>query len=115
MGLAVGGVIVYQILFADVAEHRVEYATLKAIGYTNRRLSALVLQQAALLAILGFVPGLTASIALYRVTERATSLPLAMTAGRALAVLSLTLAMCGLAALMALRRVRAADPAEVFA
>ena len=114
MGLAVGGVIVYQILFADVSEHRVEYATLKAIGYTNRRLSALVLEQATLLAILGFAPGLAISMALYRVTERATSLPLAMTAGRALTVLSLTLVMCGLAAVMALRRVRAADPAEVF-
>ncbi len=114
MGLIVGGVIVYQILFADVSEHRTEYATLKAIGYTNRRLSALVLQQAALLALLGFAPGIAISLALYRVTERATSLPLAMSIDRALGVLALTLAMCGLAALMALRRVRAADPAEVF-
>lgn len=32
MGLIVGGVIVYQILFADVSEHLSEYATLKAIG-----------------------------------------------------------------------------------
>jgi putative ABC transport system permease protein len=114
MGLAVGGVIVYQILFADVSEHRVEYATLKALGYTNRRLSGLVLWQAALLAGLGFAPGVAISLALYAVTERATSLPLDMTAGRALAVFALTLAMCGLAAMMALRRVRDADPAEVF-
>jgi putative ABC transport system permease protein len=114
MGLIVGAVVVYQILFADVSEHIAEYATLKAMGYTNRRLSGLVLRQAALLATLGFVPGLFAAILLYRLTAEATSLPLAMTPGRALSVLALTLAMCGVSALMALRKVRSADPAEVF-
>jgi putative ABC transport system permease protein len=114
MGLIVGAVVVYQILFADVSEHIAEYATLKAMGYTNRRLSGLVLRQAAMLATLGFVPGLLAAIGLYRLTAEATSLPLAMTPGRALAVLALTLAMCGVSALMALRKVRSADPAEVF-
>jgi putative ABC transport system permease protein len=114
MGLIVGAVVVYQILFADVSEHIAEYATLKAMGYTNRRLSGLVLRQAAVLATLGFVPGIFAAILLYRLTAEATSLPLAMTPGRALAVLALTLAMCGVSALMALRKVRSADPAEVF-
>ncbi len=114
MGLVVGGVIVYQILFADVSEHLAEYATLKAMGYTNRRLSGLVLQEAAMLALLGFAPGLLASLVLYRVTEEATRLPLSMTAGRVVAVLALTLVMCGVSALMALRKVRSADPAEVF-
>ncbi|MEN8181156.1 MAG: ABC transporter permease DevC [Myxococcota bacterium] len=114
MGLIVGGVIVYQILFADVSEHLAEYATLKAMGYTNRRLSRVVLQEAVILAAIGFVPGLGVTLALYRVTAQATRLPLVMTPDRALAVFALTLAMCGVAALMALRKVRSADPAEVF-
>jgi len=114
MGLAVGGVIVYQILFADVSEHRAEYATLKAMGYTNRHLSGLVVREAAILALLGFVPGLLVALALYSVTSEATRLPLAMTFGRAGGVLLLTLGMCGVSAVMALRKVRAADPAEVF-
>jgi putative ABC transport system permease protein len=114
MGLIVGGVIVYQILFADVSEHRAEYATLKAMGFTNRNLSSLVLQQAAILGICGFVPGLAVVVVLYRITAEATRLPLALSTGRASTVLFLTLAMCGAAAWVALRKVRAADPAEIF-
>jgi putative ABC transport system permease protein len=114
MGLVVGGVIVYQILFADVSQHLAEYATLKAMGYSNAFLSRVVLGEAAILTVLGFVPGLLASVVLYRITSTATRLPLEMTAGRGVLVLLLTGAMCGAAALVALRKVRAADPAEVF-
>ncbi len=53
MGFVVGAIIVYQILFADVSEHLNEYATLRAIGYRNRFVSGIVLQQAAILAVLG--------------------------------------------------------------
>jgi putative ABC transport system permease protein len=114
MGLVVGGVIVYQILFADVSQHLAEYATLKAMGYSNAFLSRVVLGEAAILTVLGFVPGLLASVVLYRITSTATRLPLEMTGGRGALVLLLTGAMCGAAALVALRKVRAADPAEVF-
>jgi putative ABC transport system permease protein len=114
MGLVVGGVIVYQILFADVSDHLAEYATLKAMGYTNASLSAVVLHEALIVAVLGFIPGLLACFFLYDVTAEATRLPLEMTAQRAGLVLLLTIAMCALAALIALRKIRAADPAEVF-
>ena len=57
---------------------------------------------------------MTASLYSGRVTAEATHLPLAMTAERAAGVLLLTLAMCGVSALVALRKVRGADPAEVF-
>ncbi|MBT8065562.1 MAG: ATP-binding cassette domain-containing protein, partial [Gammaproteobacteria bacterium] len=57
MGFVVGAIIVYQILFADVSEHLNEYATLRAIGYKNRFVSGIVLQQAAILAVLGYLPG----------------------------------------------------------
>ena len=115
MGLIVGAVIVYQILFADVSQHLREYATLKAMGYSNRFLSNVVLKEAAILSAIGYVPGLLITLALYRVTAEATRLPLELGPARALLVLALTLVMCGGAALMALRKVRSADPAEVFA
>lgn len=115
MGLIVGCVVVYQILFADVSEHLAEYATLKAVGYRNRDLSLVILKEAVLLAVLGYVPGLAITLPLYRITSDATRLPLEMTLSRASAVLALTLGMCAIAGLMALRQVRSADPAEVFA
>jgi putative ABC transport system permease protein len=114
MGLIVGAVIVYQILFADVSQHLREYATLKALGYSNRFLSGVVLQEAAWLAGLGYLPGIAVTVVLYGITADATRLPLELTLARTLGVLALTLGMCGCAALIALRKVRSADPAEVF-
>jgi len=114
VGLVVGGIIVYQILFADVNDHLAEYATLKAMGYSNAFLSGVVIQQAVILAVLGFLPGLALALALYRFSAAQTRLPLEMTPERALFTLGLTVAMCSISALVALRKVRSADPAEVF-
>lgn len=114
MGLIVGCVVVYQILFADVLEHSSEYATLKAVGYRNRDLSLVVLREAGILAAIGYVIGLAVVLPLYSVTSTATRLPLQMDWSRGLAILAVTVAMCALAGFMALRQVRSADPAEVF-
>lgn len=114
MGLIVGCVVVYQILFADVLEHTAEYATLKAVGYRNRDLSLVVLRQATILAIIGYAIGLVIVLPLYEVTSTATRLPLQMGWERALTILAITVGMCALAGFMALRQVRSADPAEVF-
>src|SRR5574337_1285070 len=111
MGLVVGGAIVYQILFADVSAHLHEYATLKAIGYRDAYLFGVVLQQAWLVAVLGYLPGIAVATWLFQITERATRLPLRLGWWIGLEVLTLTLAMCSVAGLMALRKLRSADPA----
>jgi putative ABC transport system permease protein len=114
VGLMVGAIIVYQILFADVSDHLPEYATLKAMGYTDLWLSGVVVQQAVLLALAGFVPGALISAWLYRVASGATRLPLDLDAAKLGLVLALVVGMCALSALFALRKVRSADPAEIF-
>ncbi len=114
IGLVVGAIIVYQILFADVSEHLREYATLKAMGFGDGYLSGIVIQEGLILAGLGFVPGTLIAMSLYRVAEGATRLPLEMTPGRALVVLGLTLGMCVFSGVVALRKVQSADPADVF-
>jgi putative ABC transport system permease protein len=114
MGFVVGAIIVYQILFADVSEHLNEYATLRAIGYRNRFVSGIVLQQAAILAVLGYLPGVAIVYWLYGKAAAATNLPLYITQERALTVFLMTLTMCALSGLMAVRKVRRLDPAEVF-
>jgi putative ABC transport system permease protein len=48
------------------------------------------------------------------VTRDATLLPVFMTGARALLVLVLALLMCTAAGLLALRKLRRADPAELF-
>jgi putative ABC transport system permease protein len=112
----VGTVIVYQILYTDIAEHLPEYATLKAMGYRSRYLFGVVLQEAFILAVMGFIPGYLVSLGLYEFATRATSgtLPMTMNLGRALLVLGLTLGMCAISGLISVRKVVTADPAEVF-
>jgi putative ABC transport system permease protein len=114
MGLVVGAIIVYQILFADVSEHIREYGTLRAIGYRNRFVSGIVMQQAVILAVLGYVPGALLAHFLYGAAAGATRLPLHLTLERGVTVFLLTLGMCLLSGFLALRRVRKLDPAEVF-
>jgi putative ABC transport system permease protein len=114
MGLIVGMVIVYQILFADIAGHLSEYATLKAMGYGNGYLRRVVMGAALILAGLGFVPGILASTALYDVVAEATYLPLAMDLDRGLLVFVLIFGMCASAGLLAMRKLRDANPADMF-
>jgi len=114
MGFVVGAIIVYQILFADVSEHLNEYGTLRAMGYKNSFVSGIVLQQAAILAVLGYLPGLAIVYWLYDQAAEATNLPLYITLERALIVFLMTLAMCAFSGLLAARKVRRLDPADVF-
>ena len=114
MGLIVGLIIVYQILFSDVQDHLKEYATLKAMGYTHGYLRNVVLQEAIILAVLGFIPGMGIAHLVFTKGADATRLPLEMSVESAAGVFMLTLGMCAGSGLLALRKLRAVDPAEVF-
>jgi len=114
MGLIVGAVIVYQILYSDVSEHLSEYATVKAIGYPDRYLFSVVLQEALILSVLGFPPGVLLSSGVYAIARAATLLPIRMTLIQVAAVYLLTVTMCALAGALAMRKLRQADPVDVF-
>lgn len=114
VGVLVGVVIVYQVLSTDVADHLKEYATFKAIGYAPRYFLGVILEEAMVLATLGFVPGASIALALYALAARATSLPIAMTPGRAVAVFAGTVALCALSGFLATRRLARANPADLF-
>lgn len=114
MGLIVGTIIMYQVLTTDVADHLREYATFKAIGYRPRFFLGIVFEQAIILALFGFVPGLLLALGLYDLIKSATGLPIMMTPERPLLVLLGTIAMCTLAGALATRRLAKADPADLF-
>jgi putative ABC transport system permease protein len=114
MGMAVGAVICYQILSSGVADRISEYATLRAIGYSNKYLGWVVIQEALILAAVGFLPGLGAAVVVYQGLEWATGLPLRMSADRILSVLGASLAMCSISGVLAVREAQRVDPAEVF-
>jgi putative ABC transport system permease protein len=117
VSFVVGTVIVYQILYTDIRDHLREYATLKAMGYNAQYLFQVVLQEATILAGMGYVPGLILALGLYKLAVNATAgtLPMEMTFFRVIFVLILTVLMCSLSGLISVRKAITADPAEVFA
>jgi len=114
MGWVVGLVIVYQILFTDIANLRNEFATLKAIGYEQGYFIRVVFASAFFLAVLGFVPGCTLSIGLYHLAESQIFMPMPMTLHKVVTVFAFILSMCAMAGFLAIRKLKAADPADMF-
>lgn len=114
MGFVVGVIICYQVLYTDISDHLKEYATLKAMGYRSGYFVRLVLAESVILSVMGFVPGVLASWMLYTWLGVSTGLLMKLTLGRAGIVLVLTVAMCIVSGLFALRKLLLADPAELF-
>ena len=114
MGLVVGMVIVYQILFSDIAGHLKEYATLKAMGYSGFYLARVVLGAALILAVAGFIPGLLLTFVMYDFVGSATFLPLRLDFQLGASVFLMIFAMCAIAGLLAVRKLRDANPADMF-
>jgi putative ABC transport system permease protein len=114
VGFVVGSIIVYQILFGDVMNSLPQYATLKAMGYTDSFVIGVVIQQSAILAVIGFLPGVVISIGLYALLANVTKLTVFMTVNRALLVLLLTFVMCVGSGALATRKLVQLDPADVF-
>ena len=114
VGFVVGMLISYQIIYTDLSDQLPQYATLKGMGYENFYLVRVVIEQAALSALAGYVPAWLLCLVVYRVIGAVALLPLQMTLKLTLISLGLTLGMCLLSAILAIRRVIAADPAEIF-
>jgi putative ABC transport system permease protein len=121
VAVLVGVVIVYQVISSDIASRLKEFATLKAIGYDNAYLAYTVLYQSVLLALLGYVPGLLVAFGLYFVASKGAGITIGIPAektpiliARCLMVLVLTVGLCVVSGLFALRKLRAADPADLF-
>ncbi len=110
----IGAVILYQVLSLEISNRINEFATMKALGYPQQRIYRVGVEQALIFSILGYIPAFILASALYRLIFELSRLPLFMQPGRALLVLAMTLAMCAIAAFLALRKLRRADPAALF-
>ena len=114
MGLIVGVVVVYQVLYTDVVNHLREYATLKAMGYQHHYLLLLVLQEAIILSVLGYIPGFLISVGVYNLARQVTLLPIMMNQARTVFVLGLTIFMCFMAGMIAVGKLKDVDPSDIF-
>jgi putative ABC transport system permease protein len=110
----VGIVVLYQTLATQIMRHLPEFATLKAIGYTDFYLAAVVMIESALIVLVAFLPAMGAALLIYAQIRSATLLPVTLRAGQFVAVLMLTLLMSAISAFLSLSVLRRADPADVF-
>jgi putative ABC transport system permease protein len=113
LGLLVGTVIVAQTLYSSTKDHLNEFATLRALGSSAGYIHKVILTQAALSAVLGYVLGMTIALIVVGFSTY-TALPIMMTPALAAALFLLTLMMCAISALSAIVKVTKIDPAMVF-
>ncbi len=113
LGLVVGFVVVAQTIYATTMDHIREYGTLKAMGAPNSYVYKVIMQQAAISAVIGYVLGMIVSVFVVHGSEKggaAILMPPSMAAG----MFFLTLLMCIGAALVSINKVTRIDPAMVF-
>lgn len=114
LGLLVGTVIVAQTLYSSTKDHLNEFATLRALGSSAGYIHKVILWQAGLSGIIGYLLGMALALGVVALSEH-TALPIVMTPLLAVGLLALTLGMCAISALSAIMKVTRIDPAMVFA
>ena len=114
VGFGIGVLICYQILYADVMRHLKQFATIKAMGFSNRFLTLVILQQGVFLAILGFGCGFIISYFAYDLLSELIDGIIMMKLEIVVLIFILTVLMCIVAGILSARRALHADPAELF-
>ena len=113
LGIIVGTIIVAQTLYSSTKDHLKEFATLRAIGSSYKYILKVILSQALLSAVIGFSIAAAVDLVLVKMTADA-ALPIIMTPALTLGLFMLTVTMCSIAAISAIRVVTRIDPVLVF-
>jgi putative ABC transport system permease protein len=114
LGCLVGVVVVAQTLYTLAIEHLAEFGTIKAIGGSNRDIYLILVRQAVISAVTGYVTGLVPSMVLVRLASRYADLDVLVPPAVLAVVFVGTVALCVLAAMLSFKRVASIDPALVF-
>jgi putative ABC transport system permease protein len=114
IAIVVGVMVAYQTLASQISRQLPQFATLKAIGYSDAALAKTVLAMALSLLLLAYVPALLAASGLYWVIRTQTLLPVTMSPMRVLVVFVASLLMAAASALLSVAGLRRAAPADVF-
>jgi putative ABC transport system permease protein len=113
LGLVVGAVVVAQTIYAATIDHIRDFGTVKAIGASNRYVYGVILEQAVISAVCGYLLGMAASFVIIRLSRSAGAVILAPWQLVA-AMLVLSLLMCSSASVVSIHKVMRLDPAMVF-
>ncbi len=113
LGIIVGFVVVGQILYSGTLQYIREYGTLKAMGARNSAVVRVILAQAMISAVLGFVVGAPLAMAM-RAAMKGANLTVALSPELYTVTAAITAVMCAVAALLSIVKVLRLDPASVF-
>jgi putative ABC transport system permease protein len=113
LALLVGVVIVAQTLYASTMDRLPEYATIRAMGGTRSYLYKIVIKQAVLGGLLGYLIGI-AIVLLLTYLARNSSSPPEVPWWLALGIGGITVLMCIAASLVSMNKVTSIDPVKVF-
>ncbi|MCB1509467.1 MAG: FtsX-like permease family protein, partial [Hyphomicrobiaceae bacterium] len=113
LGILVGTVIVGQTLYSSAKDHLNEFATLRALGSSSAYIRKVILTQAGLSAVLGYLLGMAISMVIIFYSLN-SALPIIMTPTLAIGLFVLTVSMCSISAIFAIMKVTKIDPAMVF-
>ena len=114
VSVACGVIVVYQILFQITSKYLREYSTLKAIGFSHGMLVSIVLTEAMILAATGYALGLAISFSLFDWMSELILIPYIMKMSTMVVVFALVIFISQISALLAIRKLREADPADLF-
>jgi putative ABC transport system permease protein len=113
LGLVVGFVVVAQTIYATTMDHLREYGTLKAMGAPNRYIYRVIVKQATISAVIGYILGLVLSLLAVHANQNPNAAIL-LTVPMAIGIFFLALLMCIGAAAVSINKVTRLDPAVVF-
>lgn len=115
VGIIIGIAVIGLTIYTGTIEKTREYAVLKAVGASNWRLYRIILEQAMIAGVLGYVVGVALAFGTMAVAQRTVPAFITDTRVADLAlVLALALGMAAVASYVPLRRLLAIDPAIVF-
>lgn len=114
LAVIVGGMILFQVLASEVTSRRSEFATLQAIGFSSRQVYRVVVEQGLFYTLIAYLPAAAIAFVLFHITRQVARLPMRLDASQLVLVLLASLLMAVSGALLASRRVRSADPADLF-
>jgi putative ABC transport system permease protein len=113
LGIIVGTVIVAQTLYSSTKDHLYEFATLRAMGASNSYIYQVIICQALVNAIIGFVIAALIGAAIVHFTAK-SALQVVITPNLIIELFFVTIFMCIVSAITAIFRVVRVDPAIVL-
>jgi putative ABC transport system permease protein len=114
VAFVVGVVIVNQTLATQITRQLPQYATLKAMGYTEFDLGAIAAVYATMICTIGYLMAIVLAVGAYALVRRTTPLPVAMTETRLYAVLVVCWTMAALSTAFSVRTLRRAALVDLF-